>query len=193
MHILLTNDDGIWAPGLAAAHGALCSLGDVSVVAPNEVKSGAGHGITLKAPLLTSKVKVGVGMEGYSVDGSPADCVKLAVNQLLTKPADLVVSGINSGVNVGINVLYSGTVAAALEAGFLGLPAVALSLTMKKGVEPDYALAARLSVEVIGRLLEQGLGAGQVVSVNIPPLEGSARPRGGEGLPAERSAMERHV
>ncbi len=117
MHILLTNDDGIFAPGLAAIYKKLIKLGQVSVVAPAEAKSGASHSITLE-PLMCDKVDLTGKFEGYSVSGSPADCVKLGVKELATKPIDLVVSGMNYGANVGINVYYSGTVAAAMEAAF---------------------------------------------------------------------------
>src|ERR1043166_2334624 len=139
MLILLTNDDGIMAPGIVAMYRELTHLGDVSVVAPEQVQSATGHGITLTAPLLTSQVTIENAYTGTAVDGRPADCVKLAVNQLLPRLPDLVVSGINSGANVGINVIYSGTVAAAIEAAFLGLPAIAISLYLKRDIAPDYA------------------------------------------------------
>src|SRR5260221_7691815 len=122
MPILLTNDDGIRAPGLVAIYRELTSLGEVHVVAPETVQSATGHGITLATPLLTNRVTVEDAFTGTSVDGRPADCVKLAVAHILPRKPDLVVSGINSGANVGINVIYSGTVAAAIEAAFLGLP-----------------------------------------------------------------------
>jgi 5'-nucleotidase len=178
MMILLTNDDGIHAPGLAAAYRELAGLGDVQVVAPADVQSGTGHGITLKAPLLTSTETVPGLFTGTAVDGRPADCVKLAINKLLPRRPDLVVSGINSGANVGINVIYSGTVAAALEAAFLGLPAVALSLFMRKDRPPDYAVAAALSRRVIDQLLAAGLGPGQAASVNLPNLWPGESPAG---------------
>ena len=126
---------------------------------------------------MTQKVQVDEQTVGIAVDGRPADCVKLAINQLLPRRPDLVVSGINSGANVGINVIYSGTVAAALEAGFLGLPAVALSLLMDKDL-PDYDLAAKLSLETIRSLLKAGLNGGDVISVNLPNLRGAQRPAG---------------
>src|SRR5262249_20143736 len=128
MRILLTNDDGITAPGLVAIYRELVNLGEVHVVAPESVQSASGHGITLKSPLLTSQVNVDDVFTGIAVDGRPADCVKLAINQILPAAPDLVISGINSGANVGINVIYSGTVAAAIEAAFLGVPSIAFSL-----------------------------------------------------------------
>src|SRR5215210_5347935 len=104
MLILLTNDDGIRAPGLVAMYRELVKLGEVHVVAPETVQSAAGHGITLTTPLLTNKVRVQDTFTGIAVDGRPADCVKLAINQLLPRQPDLVVSGMNHGANVGINV-----------------------------------------------------------------------------------------
>lgn len=178
MLLLLTNDDGISAPGILAMYHALTELGEVHVVAPETVQSATGHGITLSAPLLTSKFQMAEGVSGTAVDGRPADCVKLAVNQLLPRRPDLVVSGINSGANVGINVVYSGTVAAAIEAAFLGLPAVATSLLLKRGVPDDYAMAARGTMLAIRDLLDKGLSAGQVASINLPALLPNERSRG---------------
>src|SRR4051812_21547886 len=168
MLILLTNDDGIQAPGIAAMYRALTRLGEVVVVAPETVQSAAGHGITISAPLLTSQVAIENAFSGTAVDGRPADCVKLAINQLLPKPPDLVVSGLNAGANVGINVIYSGTVAAALEAAFLGLPAVATSLYLRKEVPADFAGAAEMSCDAIEMLLSRGLTGGQCASINVP-------------------------
>src|SRR5690242_17161980 len=147
MRILLTNDDGIMAPGIVAMYRHLVQLGDVTVIAPETVQSATGHGITLTAPLLTSKVMIENGFTGTAVDGRPADCVKLAIAQLLPEPPDLVVSGMNHGTNVGINVIYSGTVAAAIEAAFLGLPSVAVSLLLKNDVPVDHAGGAVLARE----------------------------------------------
>ena len=182
MLILLTNDDGIYAPGLAAAYHELTKLGEVHVVAPETVQSATGHGITISTPLLTNRVVVGEGdaaFEGVAVDGRPADCVKLAVIAgLLPRRPDLVVSGINSGANVGINVLYSGTVAAAIEAAFLGLPAVALSLYLRPNIPTDYPRTAVLSRRVIEQCLAAGLRGGQIVSVNLPPLRPGEQPTG---------------
>jgi 5'-nucleotidase len=168
MHILLSNDDGILAPGLAALREQLQGLGKVSVAAPEAVQSAAAHGITVHGPVAVQKVHVQDQFFGYSVDGRPADCVKLAVTDLLDSPPELVVSGINDGANVSINVLYSGTVAAAAEGALLGYPAVAVSL--KQGVERNFALAARIAVPLIKQLLDNGLGAGELININIPDL-----------------------
>jgi 5'-nucleotidase len=178
MLILLTNDDGIQAPGLVAMYRELVRLGDVHVVAPETVQSAAGHGITITTPLLTTRVTVENGFTGTAVDGRPADCVKLAVAQLLPRAPDLVVSGINSGANVGINVVYSGTVAAAIEAAFLGLPSVAVSQLLVGDVPLDYARAARLSRETIEKILAAGLTAGRCVSINLPALRPGEHPTG---------------
>ncbi len=130
MQILLTNDDGIFAPGLAALYKELVKMGDVTVVAPADSRSGASHSITFSRPLVCNKVDINGQFTGFSIQGSPADCVKLAVMQLHEGPIDLLVAGINNGANAGINVYYSGTVAAAMEGAFLKIPAVAMSLAM---------------------------------------------------------------
>src|SRR3954470_2117701 len=168
--ILLTNDDGITAPGLVAMYRKLTETNEVQVVAPETVQSATGHGITLSGPLLTSKVDVENAFTGTAVAGSPADCVKLAISQILPRRPDLVISGINSGTNVGINVIYSGTVAAAIEAAFLGVPAVAVSLYLKSDVETNYPRAAQYARRTIDQILKLGLAPGQVATINIPAL-----------------------
>jgi 5'-nucleotidase len=178
MLILLTNDDGIRAPGLVAMYRELTRLGEVHVVAPETVQSATGHGITLSTPLLTSRVTVEETFTGIAVEGRPADCVKLAVAKLLPRRPDLVVSGINSGANVGINVIYSGTVAAAIEAAFLGVPSVAVSLYLRNEIPLDYSRTARLSMGVIRQALDAGLKGGQAVSINVPPLRKDESPAG---------------
>ncbi len=178
MLILLTNDDGIHAPGIAAMWKELTKLGEVHVVAPETVQSATGHGITIETPLLTRKVGRDDGYHGVAVDGRPADCVKLAVSQILPKAPDLVVSGVNAGANVGINVVYSGTVAAAIEAAFLGLPSVATSLYLRSDVKTSYEWAAELSRRTIESLLEKGLKPGQVASINVPAVGFGVEPAG---------------
>jgi len=178
MRILLTNDDGINAPGIKAMWRELIKLGEVIVVAPETVQSATGHGITIATPLLTSEVEEPDGYKGIAVDGRPADCVKVAINQLIPGPVDLVVSGMNSGVNVGINVIYSGTVAAAIEAAFLGLPSIAVSLHLDHEIKTDYARAARWGRETIEKILALGLGKGQVASINLPALRETHEPLG---------------
>ena len=173
MRILLTNDDGIFAPGLAAIYKQLTSLGDVTVAAPTDSQSGASHSVTFFEPLGCSKVEIEDLFTGYGVHGSPADCVKLAAMQLVDEPIDLVVAGINNGANVGINVYYSGTVAAAMEGAFLGIPAVALSLAAERHM--DFDEAARHAMAILEQL--NPLNRGDVINVNIPRLS-QGRPKG---------------
>lgn len=167
MHILLTNDDGIFAPGLAALYKYLVRLGDVTVAAPADVQSGAGHSISLQE-IQCEQLSIMGKFDGYSVSGSPADCVKLAVNELIGshKKIDLVVSGMNHGANVGINVFYSGTVAGAIEGAFYNLPAIAVSAAFDEPMQFD--AAANHAIGVIEQLID--IPAGKVVSVNIPKL-----------------------
>ena len=128
MQILLTNDDGIYAPGLAALEIELRKMGEVDVVAPATEQSGVSHSITFLSPLVCKEVFDGDRQRGWAVEGSPADCVKLGITELCPAAPDLVVSGINGGLNAGINVLYSGTVAAAIEGAFFGIESIAVSL-----------------------------------------------------------------
>lgn len=180
MYILLTNDDGIRAPGLVALYRALKGAGhEIVVVAPETVQSATGHGITTATPLLTQRVKVEETFEGIAVDGRPADCVKLAINQLMgDRLPDVVISGMNSGTNVGINVIYSGTVAAAIEAGFLGLRAIAVSLFLKSDIETDYPRSAGYAVKTIDLIMEKGLKGGQIATINLPALTKDQEPAG---------------
>jgi 5'-nucleotidase len=178
MLILLTNDDGIRAPGILALWRELASLGEVHVIAPETVQSATGHGITVATPLLTSPVNIEDGFEGIAIEGRPADCVKLAMDKLLPRKPDLVVSGMNDGANVGIAVIYSGTVAAAIEAAFLGCPSIAVSLHLRGEVPLDYPRAAKLARQTIEKVLQAGLQAGQVASINIPALQPDEEPAG---------------
>lgn len=167
MHILLTNDDGVFAPGLRALRKELQRLGDVTVVAPAQEQSGVGHAITLLTPLVVKAVDDDDGSTlGYMVEGSPADSVKLAILELMPRPPDLIVSGINSGANAGINVLYSGTVAAAIEGAFFKITSVAVSLELAEHF--DYPHAARQSVAVIESILANKPPAGSLFNVNLP-------------------------
>ncbi len=171
MHILLTNDDGILAPGLAALRKQLVSIGEVTVAAPDTVQSATGHAITIRDPLRVRKVHAHGEFHGWAVAGRPADCVKLAVCELLQDRPDLVVSGLNDGANVSINVLYSGTVAAAAEGAILGIPSVAVSLEW--GDEMDFDRAARIASQIIGCYadeLEAGAPPCPLLNVNIPDL-----------------------
>src|SRR5271157_4659485 len=138
--ILMTNDDGIYAPGLWALYEELSQLGEVAVVAPDSEQSAVGHAITLIHPLRVKKVTIDGGVQGWAVSGTPADCVKIAMAELLPQTPEMVVSGINLGPNVGINVLYSGTVSAATEACILGIRGMAFSLNSYKATA-DFAAA----------------------------------------------------
>ena len=175
LHILLTNDDGIYAPGLAAIERELCRLGDVCVVAPTTEQSGVGHSITYLTPLIVKEVFDGDNRWGWAVEGSPADCVRIAIAELCSWRPDLVVSGINSGLNVGINVLYSGTVAAAIEGAFFGITSMAVSLEFAEHAQ--YEKAARLAREIIQQVLDNKGPAPQLYNFNIPTAALTGDPR----------------
>ena len=182
MLILLTNDDGIYAPGLAAMHRELAQLGEVRVVAPATEQSGVGHAITYLTPLIVKEVfhsertsGADQGHWGWAVQGSPADCVKIGIAEFCPRRPDLVVSGINSGLNAGINVLYSGTVAAAIEGAFYGITSVAVSLEFDEHAPFDRA--ARLARQIIAQILAQKGPEPQLFNMNIPTAALKATPR----------------
>lgn len=166
MQILLTNDDGIYAPGLAAMERELVKLGDVSVVAPATEQSGVGHTITFLRPLVCKEIFDGERRRGWAVEGSPADCVKLGVFELCPRRPDIVVSGINGGLNAGINVLYSGTVAAAIEGAFFGITSIAVSLQFDDHAQ--YDKAARVARGIIEQVLAHKGPEPQLFNLNIP-------------------------
>jgi len=174
--ILLTNDDGVHAPGLGAMERQLRELGDVCVVAPATEQSGVGHSITYLTPLTAKEVYVGRRQVGRGrLRASPADCVKLGVTELCPGCPDLVVSGINGGLNAGINVLYSGTVAAAIEGAFFGITSVAVSLEFDE--HADFDKAARMASTIIRQILDQKGAEPELYNLNIPTL---ALENGGE-------------
>src|SRR6187551_3296716 len=172
MRILLTNDDGIYAPGLRALRTELLKLGSVLVVAPATEQSAAGHSVTLLNPLLVSEVfeDDGKTFVGWGVEGRPADCVKLALLELLPDAPDVIISGLNAGSNAGINVLYSGTVAAAIEGAFYRRTAIAVSLEYEKKIY-DFPTGARFARQVVAQLLDRKPAPGSLFNVNIPVLE----------------------
>ncbi|OWK36442.1 5'/3'-nucleotidase SurE [Fimbriiglobus ruber] len=174
MRIMLTNDDGVYAPGLRALRNELLPLGEVTVVAPATEQSATGHSVTLLNPLLVSEVYDGTGADktflGWAVEGRPADCVKLGLLELLPERPDVVISGMNAGSNAGINVLYSGTVAAAIEGAFYHFTAIAVSLEYDKKIY-DFPKAARYARQVIDQILAHDPPAGSLFNVNIPVLE----------------------
>jgi 5'-nucleotidase len=172
VRILLTNDDGVYAPGLQALRHELLRLGDVTVVAPAGEQSAVGHSITLLTPLIVQEVLDEQQRPmGWAVEGRPADCVKLALLELLPQPPDLIVSGLNAGSNAGINVLYSGTVAAAIEGAFFQRPSIAVSLEYTKPKPLDFPRAADLARQVIAQIMRQPLSGSALFNVNIPSLE----------------------
>lgn len=164
MRILISNDDGYQAPGIEVLAEALQALGSVTVVAPDRNRSGASNSLTLDNPIRATRTA-----NGYvSVDGTPTDCVHLAITGLLEEEPDIVVSGINAGANLGDDVLYSGTIAAAMEGRFLGLPAIALSMV---SFQPEhYETAARVAVSLVERLDDHPLTGNTILSVNVPDL-----------------------
>lgn len=175
MQILLVNDDGIYAPGLRAMNDVLKELGEVTVVAPLVEQSGVGHRITYLHPIMAREIKDETGRYGWAVDGSPADCTKMGVLEFCPRRPDLIVSGINSGANVGINVLYSGTVAAAIEGAFFGINSIAVSLA--QGAPPDYHAAGRRAVALIRQILEREERQGMLWNINFPDTT-EAGPKG---------------
>lgn len=164
MRILLSNDDGYLAPGLACLAQMLHSLAQVDVVAPERDRSGASNSLTLTTPLRVQKGSNGF----FYVDGTPTDCVHLAITGLLTAEPDIVIAGINRGANLGDDVIYSGTVAAAMEGRFLGLPAIAISLAGKACV--NYDTAARVVVRLLDQLRDDPLPADTILNVNVPDV-----------------------
>lgn len=171
MRILLTNDDGIYAPGLRALRRELQKIGEVLVVAPATEQSAVGHSITLLTPLLVQEVMdEAEQFLGWAVEGRPADCVKLALMELLPEPPDVLVSGLNAGSNAGINVLYSGTCAAAIEGAFFGHTSIAVSLEYTKP-RLDFPRAADLARRVVEQIMANKPAKGALFNVNIPSLD----------------------
>jgi 5'-nucleotidase len=166
VQILLTNDDGIYAPGLAALERELRRIGDVVVVAPATEQSGVGHSITVSSPMICKEVSENHRRRGWAVEGSPADCVKLGIFKLCRERPNLVVSGMNGGLNAGINVFYSGTVAAAIEGALFGITGIAVSLEFDE--HPQFDKAARIAGQVIRQILENKEGESQLYNLNIP-------------------------
>ena len=172
MRILLTNDDGIHAPGIAAAKRALETLGEVFVIAPERQRSAAGHAITLHKPLRINSIPLYDGTHGYAVSGTPTDCVTLGYEIILERRCDLVVSGINNGSNLGWDLTYSGTVAAAFEGAILGLPSIAISVTAE-GVPAEsihFAPAAQFLTRIVPQLLADPLPSHSFLNINAPDI-----------------------
>jgi 5'-nucleotidase len=166
MDVLITNDDGIYAPGLEALYRHLAARHSVSVIAPDREQSAVGHGITLNEPLRAKEVSVNHAFQGYAVSGTPADCIKMGVLEILKSKPDIVISGINPGANVGVNVNYSGTVAAAKEAALYGILAIAASIHSRE--VQNYDEAAIFIAGLAEDLYANGLPFGTFLNVNIP-------------------------
>ena len=164
--ILVTNDDGYRSEGISALADALRPLGDVTIVAPVDEASAIGHALTLRRPLRLEHIRGGV----YAVDGTPTDCVNMAVTQVFKRLPDLVVSGINKGWNLGDDVTYSGTVAGALEGALLGIPSIGVSLRQTRG-DYDFQHAARAAAVMAGAILRQPLPARTFLNINVPKGE----------------------
>ncbi len=164
MKILMSNDDGVFAKGLAVLHDTIASEHDVTVIAPDRNCSGASNALSLHQPLRIQQMESGF----YSVNGTPSDCVHLGVNRFLEEDPELVVSGINHGANLGDDVIYSGTVAAATEGRYMGLPAIAVSLVGKDG--KHFETAAKVVLDIIAKLQRHPLPANQILNVNVPDI-----------------------
>ncbi len=168
MRILITNDDGIFSRGLWALQRSFSRTHDVTVVAPDRERSAIGHGITLHQPLRAERVEVGNGCRGIAVSGTPADCIKIAILEIMDQKPDMVISGINPGANLGININYSGTVAAAKEAALYGINAIAVSIQKPDG--DHYDEVADYIETLACRVAENGLPFGTFLNVNFPDM-----------------------
>ena len=165
MHLLISNDDGITARGIQVLSDRMRSLGKVTIVAPDQNRSGASNSLTLESPVRIRET----GNRTYCVSGTPTDCVHIALTGLLEKDPDMVVSGINAGANLGDDVIYSGTVAAAMEGRFLGFPAIAVSLVFTERPE-HYPTAAEAVALLVERLIKDPLPADTILNINVPDL-----------------------
>lgn len=164
MLILVTNDDGVHSPGILVLAEQLMALGEVVVVAPDRERSAVSHALTLHSPLRADELRPGF----FAVDGTPTDCVNLAIHGLLKRKPDLVVSGINRGGNMGDDLTYSGTVAAAMEATLMGVPALAFSLEAERFLAEDFYASASVAVDISRRVFTSGLPAETFLNINVP-------------------------
>lgn len=167
--ILVSNDDGITAPGIRNLVEAVKHLGEVVIVAPDSPQSAMGHAVTISKPLRLNQTDIYGDIKAYQCSGTPADCVKLAVDKVLNRKPDLMVSGINHGSNSSINVLYSGTMSAAMEAAIEGIPAVGFSLC-DFAYDADFSLAKKVATRIAENILEHGLPTATLLNVNIPKI-----------------------
>lgn len=197
MQILVTNDDGVNAPGLLALAQAMRALGEITVLAPDHNWSASGHVKTMERPLRVRETRLADGSPAYASDGAPSDCVALALLGLFPQKFNLVISGINPNANLGHDVTYSGTVTAAMEAVIAGVPGIAVSLDSPAGQNPlDYGPAAEIALRVAKRVAREGLPAGILLNLNVPylplgELRGILPTR--QGLRVYRDALDRRV
>ena len=166
MKILVTNDDGIDSAGIIVLAESLKEIAEVIVVAPHEEQSAVGHGITMKYPLRVFNYRKNGAFFGYAVEGTPADCVKMGIRNILGESPDLVISGINHGSNTAINIIYSGTVSAAREAAIMDVPAIAISVTSHEAT--DFRYAAKVAKMIALKVNEHSLPRGTLLNVNVP-------------------------
>jgi len=170
LNILISNDDGIYSNGIYELAKQMTRLGKVTVVAPDKEQSAVGHAITMHQPLRCRKIKLyDLDIDAWWVNGTPADCIKIGVETLLTERPDLIVSGINSGENLGTDIIYSGTVSAAIEGSIFNIPAIAVSYA--KYGEMDFSIAAGVAVSIIEQVLENATGTNTLLNINIPEIE----------------------
>lgn len=167
--ILITNDDSIYAKGIASLIDAVKDLGDILVVAPEKPQSGMGHAITVNKPLRLRKSDRYPGIEAYSCSGTPVDCIKLAIYEILHKRPDVIVSGINHGANYATNVLYSGTMSAAVEGALEGIPSIGFSL-LDHDPDADFDASKYYAQRITGEVIKNGMSKGVCLNVNIPKL-----------------------
>lgn len=168
MKILVSNDDGIDSPGISALVKSLKEIAEVVVVAPQHEQSAVGHAITMKIPLRVTPYYKNGDFFGYAVDGTPADCVKMGIRNILKEPPDLVISGINNGSNAAINIIYSGTVSAAREAAIMAVPSAAISVT--NHATKNYNFAAKLAKMLALKMMKNKLTVGTMLNVNVPDV-----------------------
>jgi 5'-nucleotidase len=198
MHILVTNDDGVSAPGLVALAGEMRSLGQVSVLAPDHNWSASGHVKTMHRPLRVKEVTLPDGSPAWASDGAPSDCVALGLLGFIPQRIDLVVSGINPNANIGHDVTYSGTVTAAMEAAIGGVPGIAFSMHAPEDFQGslDFFPAARIARRIVARLIQAGLSPSLLLNVNMPylpedQLKGILVTR--QGLRVYRDRLDRRI
>ena len=170
--IVVTNDDGITSPGIKALIEVANTFGEIVIIAPDKPQSGVGHAITLNSTLRINKIKVHGSFEGNSCSGTPVDCVKLVVNEIVQRKPDLIVSGINHGSNCSINVIYSGTMSAAIEGVLEGIPSIGFSL-LDYSIDADFSAAKKVAEKIITTVLQHHLPENTCLNVNIPKLNES--------------------